>query len=174
LFGLTGSGIVYCRDELVDTVITPFVKEPEGLKVSAHANSQFDYVRVAHRFEGGNPNFLGVRVLRAGARFVQSIGLPAIESRVRELSTHCLKLVKKAGLKTMTPEAWEERCQIVNVLVPDAAGVMNTLREKDGIIVNVKDDAVRISMSFFNNEEDLEKAVNAIVREASGRKAAAA
>jgi selenocysteine lyase/cysteine desulfurase len=174
LFGLTGSGVVYCRRELVDSVLTPFVKEPEPLDAKGHATSQFDYVRVAHRFEAGNPNFLGVRVLRRGAQFVQSIGLPAIEARVRELSTHCLALLKKAGLRTMTPEPWEERAQIVNVLVPDAERVMNVLREKHRVIVNVKDDAIRISVGFFNNEEDLEKAVSAIARETSAKGAVAA
>lgn len=169
LFGLTGSGIVYCRDELVDTVLTPFVKEPTSPSARTHANSQFDYMRVAHRFEGGNPNFLGIRVLRRGAQFLELIGLPAIEARVRDLSTHCLRLIKKAGLETLTPESWNERAQIVNVLTPDATAIMNRLREKHRIVVNVKDGAVRISMSFFNNEEDLEKAVNAIAREVSGK-----
>ena len=90
------------------------------------------------------------------------------------MSTHCLRLLKKAGLKTQTPDAWDERAHIVNVLAPDAEGLMNMLREKHRIVVNVKDGAVRISMSFFNNEEDLEKAVNAIAREVSGKAAAAA
>lgn len=174
LLGLTGSGIVYCRDEIVDTVLTPFVKEPTPPSARAHANSQFDYMRVAHRFEGGNPNFLGIRVLRRGAQFLESIGLPAIEARVRDLSTHCLRLIGKAGLKTLTPESWNERAHIVNVRTPDAEAIMNRLREKHRIVVNVKDGAVRISMSFFNNEEDLEKAVNAIAREVSGKAAAAA
>ena len=175
LFGLTGSGLVYCREDLVDTIITPFIKAPDARGTTkAHVNRQFDYTVTAHRFEGGNPNFLGIRVLRAGAKLITSIGLPAIESRVRDLTTHCLKLVKKAGLKTMTPEAWEERCQIVNVLMPDAEGMMNTLREKHRIVTNVKDGAVRISMSFFNTEEDIEKAVSAISRELSGKTAAAA
>ena len=174
LFGLTGSGVVYCRDELVDTIVTPFVKEPAGLNVKAHANSQFDYVRVAHRFEGGNPNFLGIRVLRRGAQFVSSVGVQHIESRVRELTAHCLKLVKKAGLKTLTPENWEERAQIVNVLVDDAPRVMDALKEKHRTIVNVKDDAIRISVGFFNNEEDLDKAVHAIAQETRGKAAVAA
>ena len=174
LMGLTGSGIVYCREELVDRLKTPFVKQPAaaGSATSrAYASSQFDYVRVAHRFEGGNPNFLGVRVLERGAEFLQSIGLAAIEARVRELTTTCLRLIQSAGLKTQTPDAWEERAQIVNVLVADAAGVMDRLREKHQVVTNVKDDALRISMSFFNNEADLEKAVWALKTEAS-RKAA--
>ncbi|MBI3918580.1 MAG: aminotransferase class V-fold PLP-dependent enzyme [Betaproteobacteria bacterium] len=177
LLGLTGSGIVYCREELVDQLRTPFLKAPVApgtATARAHVNSQFDYVRIAHRFEGGNPNFLGIRVLRRGAQFLSSIGLLAIEHRVRELTGVCLSLVKKAGLKSQTPDTWEERAQIVNVLVPGADDIMNRLRERHRIIVNVKDDALRLSMSFFNNEEDIEKAVRAIAREVGGKSAAAA
>jgi selenocysteine lyase/cysteine desulfurase len=177
LFGLTGSGIVYCREDLVNELRTPFVKAPQpagGARASAYANPQFDYTSVAHRFEGGNPNFLGVKVLQAGAEFVQSIGLERIEQRVRELTTRCMEMLDSAGLATQTPPAWEERAQIVNVVVPDAAGLMQRLREKHRVITNVKDDALRVSMSFFNNEADLEKAVQAISRETSGRSAATA
>jgi cysteine desulfurase/selenocysteine lyase len=171
LFGLTGSGIVYCREELVDQLKTPFVKAPAvagSVSARAHVNSQFDYTLVAHRFEGGNPNFLGVRVLRRGAEFLRSIGLQHIEQRVNELSSTCLKLLKDAGLKSQTPDVFEERAQIVNVLVPNAETLMNRLREKHRIVTNVKDGALRLSMSFCNNEEDLEKAIRAIQRELQG------
>jgi len=172
LFGLTGSGVVYCREELVNELRTNFVKQPAAAPAGhAHVNSQFDYVRTAHRFEGGNPNFLGLRVFRQGAEFIQSIGLPHIERRVRELTTTCLKLLKSAGLKSLTPEEWEERAQIVNVLVPGAEALMGRLREKHRVVVNVKDGALRLSMSFCNNEEDLERAVHAIQRELAGKPA---
>jgi selenocysteine lyase/cysteine desulfurase len=165
LFGLTGSGLVYCREELVDQLKTPFIKAPVAAGSAAaksNTNSQFDYVRVAHRFEFGNPNFLGVRVLRRGAEFLQSIGLVNVEQRVRELTTECLKLLNDAGLKTQTPQEWEQRAQIVNVAVPNADQLMERLREKHRIAVNVKDGMLRVSMSFCNNEEDLDKAVRAI------------
>jgi selenocysteine lyase/cysteine desulfurase len=45
---------------------------------------------------------------------------------------------------------------------------MERLRENHRVITNVKDDALRISMSFFNNEEDLERTVHAIKRELAG------
>jgi cysteine desulfurase/selenocysteine lyase len=175
LFGLTGSGLVYCREELVDELNAPFLKAPVATgsaSARAHVNSQFDYVRTAHRFEGGNPNFLGIRVLRRGAEFIRSIGQENIEARVRGLTTAFLALLRSAGLRTQTPEQWEERAHIVNVLVPDAAGLMDRLREKHRIVTNVKDDALRVSMSFFNTEEDLDKAVHAIRRETAGKAAA--
>jgi len=177
LFGLTGSGIVYCRDELVNVLKTPFIKAPVAADPASgpvDASSQFDYVRVAHRFEGGNPNFLGVRVLKRGAEFIQSIGLQHIENRIRELSTTCLSMLKRAGLKSDTPESWEERGQIVNVIVPHAADLMDRLREKHRVVTNVKDNALRLSMSFFNTEDDLEKAVRAIRKETAEKATAAA
>jgi selenocysteine lyase/cysteine desulfurase len=177
LLGLTGSGIVYCREALVNELRTPFVKPPVApgsAQARAHVTSQFDYVRTAHRFESGNPNFLGIHVLRRGAEFLQDIGLPQIEARVRDLTTTCLRLLRSAGLKTTTPQTWEERAQIVNVIVPDAAGLMQRLREKHRVVTNVKDDALRLSMSFCNNEEDLERAIHAIRHELAGKAASAA
>ena len=53
----------------------------------------------------------------------------------------------------------------------DAAGIMERLREKHHVVINVKDDALRISMSLFNNEADLEKTAWAVKTEAA-RKAA--
>lgn len=168
LLGLTGSGVLYCREELVDELCTPFVKEAErsGTPMArAHVNSQFDYVRIAHRFEGGNPNFLGIRVLRAGVKFLESIGLPAIEARVRSLTSHCLETLGRHGLRSETPGEWSERAQIVNVVVPEAAGLMDVLREKHGVVANVKDGKLRLSMSICNDEADIDKAIHAIALE---------
>ena len=177
LFGLTGSGIVYCREELVDRLETPFVKAPASAGSASsrsYADAQFDYTSVAHRFEGGNPNFLGVRVLERGADFLGAIGLEHIEQRVRDLSTTCLRMIKAAGFRTQTPDSWDERAHIVNVLVADAPRVMHALSRNHAVIVNVKDDTLRLSMSFFNNEADIEKAVWALKKEAAEPASAAA
>ncbi|HSB48726.1 MAG TPA: aminotransferase class V-fold PLP-dependent enzyme [Burkholderiales bacterium] len=175
LLGLTGSGIIWCREDLVNDLRTDFVKQPAAEPAPrAHVQSQFDYMRTAHRFEGGNPNFLAIRVFRKGAEFLRAVGLDRIERRVRELTTECLRLLKAARLDSQTPDVWEERAHIVNVLVPDAAGLMERLREKHRVVTNVKDGALRVSMSFYNDESDLERAVRAIRQELGGRPAPAA
>ena len=93
-------------------------------------NSQFDYMRVAHRFEGGNPNFLGVRVLRRGAEFLQSIGLPVMRPSARAyVDVHACAREQRAQ-DDDPAENWDEDSHIVNVLVPDADALMTTLREK--------------------------------------------
>lgn len=165
LFGLTGTGLLYCREELIDEIRAPFLKAPVArgsAQASAHLNSQFDYVRTAHRFEGGNPNFLGLKVLRRCAEFINAIGLENIEARVRDLTTLCMEQLKAAGYSTLTPEPWAERAQIISVPVADAGALMNRLREDHRVIVNVKDGAIRISMSFFNNSDDIDRLLAAM------------
>ena len=103
----------------------------------------------------------------------RSIGTTNIERRVQELSTRFLGMVHKAGLKTQTPAAWEERAQIVNLMVPNASALQAKLH-KQGVVVNVKDSALRVSMSFFNNDEDLDRALHAIKHELAGKATAAA
>jgi selenocysteine lyase/cysteine desulfurase len=165
LFGLTGTGLLYCREELIDEIRAPFLKAPVArgsVQASAHLNSQFDYVRTAHRFEGGNPNFLGLKVLRRCAEFISGIGLENIEARVRELTTTCMAQLRAAGYGTRTPEPWAERAQIISVPVADAEALMNRLREDHRVIVNVKDGAIRVSMSFFNNSDDIDRLLAAM------------
>ena len=171
LLGLTGTGLLYCRAGLIRDLKTPFIR-PLNI-VGAAVNKQFDHVHDAHRFEGGNPSFLGLLVMRRGAEFLQSIGIANIEMRVKELSTRFLDMVKKAGFKTQTPAEWDERAQIVNLMVPNASALQTRLRAQ-GVVVNVKDNALRVSMSFFNNEDDLDRGLHAIKRELAGKSTAAA
>jgi selenocysteine lyase/cysteine desulfurase len=52
----------------------------------------------------------------------------------------------------------------VNVLIDgDASRLAQDLREKR-IVVSVRDGVLRVSMSFFNNEEDLERLLDALPR----------
>ena len=162
LLGQTGTGLIYCRAGLIRELKTPFIRPLSIL--GAATNKQFDHVHDAHRLEGGNPSFLGLRVMRRAAEFLQSIGLANIEARVRALTTSFLDMAATAGIKSQTPAAWEERAQIVSLSVPDAKAMQAKLL-KERIVVNVKDNALRVSMSFFNNYEDLDRTLQAIKRE---------
>jgi len=168
LFGLTGSGLLYCRQGLVEELAAPFLKAPAGgdcAAASAHLSSQFDYFRTAHRFEIGNPNFLGLHVLRRSAAFIASVGIANIEARVCELTTQLMDLLVQAGFELRTPRPWAERAHVVSVAVRDPGTLMNRLREKHRVIVNVKDDAVRLSLGFATSEADLGRAVEALCAE---------
>jgi cysteine desulfurase / selenocysteine lyase len=159
LQGLTGTGVLWTRENLIDEVRAEFVRAPQ-IRKGAEIG-QFDYVVEQHRFEAGNPNFLGLWVLRRSAEFLLGIGLPAIETRVRELTTALIERLDHAGIRTETSRDWANRCHIVNLVVPDALGLQQRLRERN-IVVNVKDNRLRASVSFYNNEADLDVLMHAL------------
>jgi len=154
LQGLTGTGLLWCREDLVEQARTPFVR---AASIRRDASiGQFDYVVEQHRFEAGNPNFLGLWILRASAAFLQTIGLRAIEGRIQDLTTALIDRLDRAGIATETAREWRNRCHIVNLVLPDALRLQAALRER-GIVVNVKDGKLRASVSFYSNEEDLDR-----------------
>ena len=159
LLGLTGTGVLYSRPELVTGAQPGITKTPAYFtRDPATALERYDQ----HRFESGNPNFLGLRVLRRSAEFLESIGLEHIEKRVRELTDELLQMLKQRRIRTQTPANWNERCQIVNILVDaDAKKLSAELHEKR-IAVNVRDGILRASLSFFKNEDDLATLVRAL------------
>ena len=160
LFGLNGSGVLYMRPDLIAKSKTGLAKPMTYVKSAA--TEGFEDQHELHRFEGGNPNYLGLFAFRKSAAMLESIGIGNIENRVRELSETCLAMMKKRRMKTQTPTQWDERCHIVNFPVQgDAKVIRAALREKR-IVVNVKDGYLRASMGFFNNEKDLDTLFRAV------------
>ena len=74
------------------------------------------------------------------------------------------------GLVDQRVEERSDRRRRVAEDVLDARGL--ELRDEERTIINVKDDALRISFSFFTTEEEIERAVHAIAKRAGARAAA--
>ena len=116
----------------------------------------------AHRFEYGNPNFLGSWVQKRSADYIRSIGLSQIAARVRHLTTHLMDAAEARQIKVRTPKPWEQRAGIVSLdLGRDARAAVTALAERR-IIVSYKDTHLRASIHFYNNEDDLEAFLTAL------------
>jgi len=169
LLSLAGAGFMYCREELI-----PKIDPPYAAKFSFVTNDRWQRPLQlspdAHRFEYGNPNFLGIWVLKRSAEFIMDIGLGHIEGRVRALTTTLLQRAEDAGLEILTPRPWGERAGIVSFRVPEPEKMMHRLREKK-IIVNVKDGRIlRTATHFYNTEEEIDRLIAEIVGLSEGKR----
>ncbi len=160
LLGLNGSGILYCREELIPRLRPPFVAR-SSMTAEAVSRAEAGLAPDARRFEYGNPNYLGLWVLRASADFLAGIGLDRIEERIRALTTQLMEMLEERRLDCLTPRPWEERAGIVSIAVPDPEGTVARLR-REGIVAGAKDGALRVSVHFYNSEEDLTRLVRAL------------
>jgi selenocysteine lyase/cysteine desulfurase len=161
LFSLAGAGFLYAREDVIARITPPY-----GAKYSFVSNDRFapslSLAADAHRFEYGNPNFVGLWVQTRSAERLMQIGLPAIEARVRALTTLLMDRCEAAGIDLATPRAWEERAGIVSlVLRGDAEAIQEELRRRD-VVVSVKDGRVRAAVHFYNSEHDLDRLMETI------------
>lgn len=160
-FSLAGAGFLYATDEMIETITPPY-----AAKFSFASNDRTlaapELADDAHRFEYGNPNFLGIWVQRESAAFIAGIGLANIERRVRSLTTDLIERADARGLKVRTPLPWDERAGIVSFdLGFDASATVEAIRERD-IVTSVKDGHLRVSVHLYNNEDDLERFLDAV------------
>ena len=118
----------------------------------------------AHRFEYGNPNFLGCWVQKRSARFIVHIGLDNIEARVRALTTRLIEEAGRRQLRIRTPIRWEERAGIVSIDLGRHAGETVAKLKDQRVVVSEKDGHLRTSVHIYNNEEDIERLLCSLQR----------
>jgi cysteine desulfurase / selenocysteine lyase len=156
LLALAGAGFLYVRPERIAEVEPPY-----AAKFTFASNDRFrprlDLAPDAHRFEYGNPNFLGCWVLRRSSERLAAIGLAAIEERVAALTTYALAEADRRGVAVRTPRAAHERAGILSfAFQEDAEALVGRLRAEN-VAASVKDGFVRIACHFYNNEADIHR-----------------
>jgi cysteine desulfurase / selenocysteine lyase len=158
---LTGAGFMYTTPDFA-AMITP----PYAAKYSFTSNDRFQpELKLAsdgHRFEYGNPNFLGCFVQRRSAEFVHSLGLDHIEARVRDLTTQLIEGAEQRQIRVRTPRPWQERAGLVSFDFDKPAGPAVAALKKQGIIVSEKDGFVRAGVHFYNDEADIERLLDGL------------
>ncbi|MFQ6094449.1 MAG: aminotransferase class V-fold PLP-dependent enzyme, partial [bacterium] len=163
-FSLAGAGFMYATDEMIRMTTPPY-----AAKFSFTSNDRMQENLVlaldAHRFEYGNPNFLGVWIQRQSAEYLKTIGLQKIEGRIKELTTYLIDRADDMHLKIRTPRPWSARASIVSFDVGDgAAEIVARLRDQN-IIVSEKDGHLRAGLQFYNTKDELDRFLEAIQAE---------
>jgi selenocysteine lyase/cysteine desulfurase len=160
-FSLAGAGFMYATPEMISSLTPPYAAK-FSFDTLDRTVPDPGLATDAHRFEYGNPNFLGTWVQRRSAEYLKSVGLANIEARVRHLTTHLIETADQYQIRVRTPRPWEHRAGIVSLDLGRHAG--DTVRKlgDQGIIVAEKDGHLRASLHFYNNEDDIERFFSAL------------
>ncbi len=167
-FSLTGAGFMYLTDEMIGLLDQPYAAKFSFTSIDRNV-PELELAPDAHRYEYGNPNFLGMWVQKRSAEFIASIGLENIEARVRELSTYLIEELEARQFRVVTPKPWEERAGLVSAIINhDADDIESLLRER-GVVVAAKDGNIRAGVHFYNNHEDIDRFTDGLSAVARGR-----
>ncbi len=157
-----GSGFIYIsRALLAETKPRAIgwlsVEDPYGDR-----NSEINLRRdAAARSELGCPHFAGIFALGASVDFLTGVGMSNIQKRALAMNRILTDRLVEAGLRVLSPLSNENsRSAETLVAIEKPAQVVTKLAEQS-VIVTEKPEGIRVATDFFNDEQDIERLVEA-------------
>ncbi|HMI73361.1 MAG TPA: aminotransferase class V-fold PLP-dependent enzyme [Steroidobacteraceae bacterium] len=161
LLGTAGIGFLYARDACVRSLVptnSGWFAQAEITAMDITANRPAPNAR---RFEAGTPPVVNCYAAEAGLKMLLKIGTPAIEKRNYALTRRCMQRLEEIGWPSITPTQDERRGATVAVASLNSAGLSAELMKQD-IVTSYRDDNVRASFHFYNNDDDVETFIAAM------------
>jgi selenocysteine lyase/cysteine desulfurase len=159
LLGTAGIGFLYVRDSYVQSLLPTnsgwFAQAAiQAMDITANRPAP-----TARRFEAGTPPVVNCYAAEAGLEMLLRVGTPAIEKRNFALTRRCMQRLEEIGWPSITPSQDERRGATVAVPSRDSAGLCAALMKRD-IVTSYRDDNVRASFHFYNNDDDVESFID--------------
>ena len=161
LLGTAGIGFVYVRDSFTKFLL------PTNSGWFAQANIAAMDITAnrpapnARRFEAGTPPVVNCYAAEAGLKFLLAVGTPAIARRNFALTRRCMERLEEIGWPSVTPSQEERRGATVAVQSSSSGALSAELMKRD-IVTSHRDDNIRASFHFYNNEDDVESFIAAM------------
>ena len=164
LLGPWGSGFCYVRRELL-TALTPAMSgwlSYQGVDDYTRLLSYDDrLVDDARRFEISGPATQDQLGLTTSIGLLLELGVEAIATYLRSLGDPLLAWAASRGVRVVSPTDEAHRSQIVCVAPRDAAEAHRRLRQA-GVVVSVREGAIRVAPHCYNTVEEIEKVVDVL------------
>jgi kynureninase len=162
LCGGPGVGYLYVRPDLAPKLTPrltgwhahdqPFAFEPGPIR---YTDSQY-------RFMNGTLHIPSLEAARPGVKIINEVGVDRIRAKSRRQTAKLIELADQHGWRVNSPRDPEKRGGTISIDMPDAPEVCRALLKRD-ILVDYRPKAgVRFSPHFYNTDEEIEIAINAV------------
>jgi selenocysteine lyase/cysteine desulfurase len=158
-----GSGFVYLRREL------QAASHPRAigwLSVQDPYAMRNNEIHLRHtlsaRSEPGCPHFAGIFALGASIQMIQSLGPASIEARVLELNRRLTARLTEAGWNVLSPLQNEDHRSAETLVAAENPEQVVSKLALQKVFVTEKPEGFRIATDFFNNEDDIERLIDAL------------
>lgn len=160
MLSFQGAGFFYIRPSLLDAINPRMVG---AFSVDPVDFSQIDFTlkKDARRWQGGTLNLPGIAAWGASVDMLTKIGKPAIAERIKYLTDYVCDRAAESRI-----ELFSDRSQwsgIVSFSTGDRDPLALKINCKEaGVIVNCRAGRLRVSPHYYNNEEDLDRFLEAV------------
>ncbi len=174
MLGPTGTGFLYCREELLEKM-EPF--NYGGDMIEKVTTEGATWNELPWKYEAGTPNISGGIGLGAAVDYLTTLGMENVFRHEMELTEHALNALKEIkGIKIYGHKNTKDRLGVISFNIEgihphDIAGFL----DEEGIAVRSghhcaqplmtrlgMDNAVRISFYIYNTIEEIDKFINSL------------
>ncbi len=175
MYGPTGIGVMYIKEDLVND-IKPIITGG-GMNASFSYDGEYEYSDMPYKLEAGTPNIAGVIGLSSVINYLNMIGMDRINNYEKELKNYALNRLKTVPNIIIYNENSKSSIitfNIKDIFAQDVAIYLNKynicVRAGTHCAKMLKDElgiknTVRISLSFYNTKEEIDKLVDVLSNE---------
>jgi cysteine desulfurase/selenocysteine lyase len=172
MFGPTGTGVLYGREELLESM-PPW--QGGGDMILEVSFDKTIYNELPYKFEAGTPNISGVVGLGAAIDYLQSIGMANIASYEQDLHDYMVAELKKVDGIRLIGEA-RHKASAQSFLLDDIhSHDLGTILDQQGVAIRTGHHCAmplmqyfgisgtsRASLAFYNNRDDVDRLIAAL------------
>lgn len=170
--GPTGTGILYGKAELLEQTDPVFLGG--GMNTKFYPDGRISYLKAPFKFEAGTINLAGINGLKKAVQYLEKIGMENIrkyEQNLHQFAVKRLKEVKDIIIYNEGAESGIITFNMKGVFAQDLATYLNSkgiacrsgqhcAKILDQFLHEVA--TVRVSLYFYNTEDDINKLVDAL------------
>ena len=145
-----GTAVMYMGNEF-HTAYTPKVG---GNNSFTMVDGKMQYLPSVQSYEPGHPNMFGFTILKSAIEHKLSLGLQHIEQHNRKLTELLLNSLTGLNVQLIGEASADNRASMV--FLRDKGGLLQFIKER-GVLVSGRMGHVRISMHYYNTEDDVMK-----------------
>ncbi len=158
-----GTGIFYCNRNALDKIRPSVVGYHSVDKGEDHMDYALDFRPNAGRFEEALVNFPGIRGLDAAVQTLLELGTARVERHILALTGQASEAVKRKGYEILSPWRDDERSGILSFRHPSLPAEQIAQRmNAAGVDLAVRAGALRISPTYYNNDNDIRQMAEAL------------
>ncbi len=163
LIASAGLAYLYVRRELLErlhpTMVGWFAQANIfAMDIYAHHPSP-----TARRFEAGTPPVPNIYAALAGMKLVRSVGVERVEAHIRNLTGAIKEGAMRRGFNLVTPVDSRRHGALITIR-SHKVDLLVRLLEQDGVITSSRDDNLRISPHFYNDERDIDRLMDCLTK----------
>jgi len=159
LMSPTGIGFLYLTKQLQNKI----TQSQLGWSGLNDFSNFLDYNRSikasAKRYELGTLNFDGLIGAHTAISLLQNIGINNIYSHLKQLTTYCLRELKKIGMNIHTNDEIEHRSGIITFYKDNDSKNLFKYLKGNEVVCSFRHKMIRISPHFYNNREEIDRII---------------